>query len=230
MIKAIIFDFDGVIVNSEPLHYRAFLKTAQEYGVQFDYDVYLDKYVGFDDRDGFRAMIAEVDAKVIEAEDFGDKLEGLVHRKHKVFKDIVNEGFETIPGSMEFIASLPADLPLAIASGATRRDIDLILNRLGIRDRFNPIVTASDVAKSKPDPQTYRAAFGGLAHRMAMQLLPNEVVAIEDTPAGIESARGAGLWTVALATTMPPELLTKAHRVAPGFSVMSLPMIRQWFG
>lgn len=59
MLKAVVFDFDGVIVDSEPVHYRAFLRAAQGIGVQFDYAQYLERYVGFDDRDGFRAILLD---------------------------------------------------------------------------------------------------------------------------------------------------------------------------
>ncbi|MEX2212942.1 MAG: HAD family phosphatase [Phycisphaeraceae bacterium] len=230
MIKAIVFDFDGVIVDSEPLHYRAFLKTAQDHGiaVDFDYREYLDKYVGFDDRDGFREMIASIDAGAVMTAEFPRTIETLCRNKRDVFRQIVGEGFETIPGVLELIANLPADFPIAIASGATHEDIALILGKLGIASRFNPIITASDVHKSKPDPQTYRMALAGLQKRAAME--PGEVVAIEDTAAGIESARGAGLLTLGITTTGTASLLHRAHRVIEGLRGLTLDDLQKWFG
>lgn len=233
MIKAIVFDFDGVIVDSEPLHYRAFLQTAQSQGVpvDFDYDEYLRKYVGYDDRDGFRAMIESVDTRAVAAADFPTKLKHLCDRKEHVFKEIVDAGFETIPGVLDFIAGLPRDLPIAIASGATRADIELILGKLGIKPRFSAIVTASDVARSKPDPQTYRAAFAGLQKKFNDgDLQPKHVVAIEDTAAGIESARGAGLHTLGLTTTTDGSGLGRASRVIKSLVGLNLEQVQKWFG
>ncbi len=233
MIQAIIFDFDGVIVDSEPLHYRAFLRTAQEAGVpiDFDYDEYLRKYVGFDDREGFHEMIAAIDPAAAASPGFNRRVATLCENKRDVFASIVSQGFETIPGVLQFIQSLPAAFPIAIASGATREDIELIVNKLGIASRFSTIVTASDVARSKPDPMTYRLALENLRKKHPQQpLQPSNVAAIEDTAAGIDSARGAGLQVLGLTTTTDGKNLGKAHRVIKGFEDLNLEKIRQWLG
>lgn len=233
MTQAIIFDFDGVIVDSEPLHYRAFLRTAQEAGVDidFDYDQYLRKYVGFDDREGFSEMIAAADPAAAKSPGFASQIATLCESKKHVFAAIVEEGFETIPGVLDFIASLPATFPIAIASGATREDIELIVSKLGIVSRFSTIVTASDVARSKPDPMTYRMALEKLrVNHPDLNLSASQVVAIEDTAAGIESARGAGLHVLGLTTTTDGTNLGRASRVIKGFEELSLAKMQQWFG
>ena len=233
MIQAIIFDFDGVIVDSEPLHYRAFLRTAQEAGVDidFDYDHYLRQYVGFDDREGFHEMIKAADPSAVKSPGLSSQIATLCESKKDVFAAIVSEGFETIPGVLDFIRSLPAEFPIAIASGATREDIELILGKLGIGPRFSTIVTASDVPRSKPDPMTYRIAFENLRTKHpSLTLDPANTLAIEDTAAGIESARGAGLHTLGLTTTTDGANLGRAHRVIQGFDSLSLDQIQQWFG
>ena len=233
MIQAIIFDFDGVIVDSEPLHYRAFLETAQQAGIdiQFNYDEYLRKYVGFDDREGFHEMIASVSPAAVNAPDFAKRIGSLCESKKDVFASIVSQGFETIPGVLDFIAALPREFPIAIASGATREDISLILGHLGIASRFSTIVTASDVPRSKPDPMTYRMAFKNLsAIHDALKLDTSNVLAIEDTAAGIESARGAGLHTLGLTTTTDGSKLGKANRVIAGFEGLTLEQICKWYG
>jgi beta-phosphoglucomutase len=232
MLEAIIFDFDGVIVDSEPLHYRAFLQTAREAGVaiDFSYDEYLRKYVGFDDREGFSEIILSVEPAA-KAPGLARRVAALCESKKDVFARIVAEGFETIPGVLDFIASLPAAFPIAIASGATREDIELILGRLGIAPRFTTIVTASDVPRSKPDPATYRLALAGLMkHNGNAGLKPGDVLAIEDTAAGLESARGAGLRTLGLTTTTDGKNLNRAHRVAAGFTGLTLGQLQEWFG
>ncbi len=232
MIEAIIFDFDGVIVDSEPLHYRAFLATAQQAGVEIDfgYDEYLRKYVGYDDREGFHEMIASVQPATVGSPAFASTIVSLCEKKKDVFASIVAQGFETIPGVIEFIGSLPVDFPIAIASGATREDIDLILGHLGIGPRFSTIVTASDVARSKPDPMTYRMALGNLKKQTGLALDSSRVLAIEDTPAGIESALGAGLRTLGLTTTTDGANLGRAGRVIGGFKNLSLELLQEWYG
>lgn len=231
MIRAIIFDFDGVLVDSEPLHYRAFLRTAKEAGfdIDFSYEEYLQKYVGLDDREGFREMILATNSAAVLAPDFRRQVEHLCEQKKDVFASIVSRGFETVPGALEFVNHLPADFPAAIASGATRADIDLILGELGVAARFNPIITADDVPRSKPDPTTYRVAFAALA-KQAPKLQPGEVLAIEDTAAGIESARGAGLVTLGITTTTDGSALKDAHRVVDGFPGLTLERLQEWFG
>jgi len=230
MIRAIIFDFDGVLVDSEPLHYRAFLRTAQEAGldIDFSYDEYLQKYVGLDDREGFRAMIAAANAGSMLAPDFANQVARLCEEKKDIFAAIVAEGFDPIAGAIDFVKSLTADFPIAIASGATRADIDIILGPLDLAPRFDPIICADDVPRSKPDPMTYRMAFAALAKRFR-GLRPDEVLAIEDTAAGIDSARGAGLIALGITTTTDAATLKQAHRVVDGFRGLSLEMLQQWF-
>ena len=130
MIKAIVFDFDGVIVDSEPLHYQAFLRVARGLGIEFDYAQYLDRYVGFDDRDGFRAMLADMSGSTPHYPGDNDQIALLCQEKAHAFETVVAEGFETIPGILGFIDQARQQMPIAIASGATKRDIDLILGKL----------------------------------------------------------------------------------------------------
>jgi len=227
MLKAVVFDFDGVIVDSEPLHYKAFLQAAQGFGVNFDYLCYLDRYVGFDDRDGFRAMLT--DAPHPQAVD-ERKIIRLCEEKARAFESVVARGVEAIPGVLGLIDRIKAVFPLAIASGATQRDIDPILSTLGLQGCFDPIITADHVTRSKPDPATYTLAIQGLDKRMPdRHIQPHHCVAIEDTPAGIESARRAGLMTLGLATTYTPDVLKDAHRVVRSVEGLTVEQLSQWF-
>jgi len=227
MLKAIVFDFDGVIVDSEPLHFAAFLEVGKPLGFDMDYPAYLRDYIGFDDRDAFRAMLAAVGRP---AED--DDLPPLIDDKARVFERLVAEQAPAIPGSLELIdAARDAGLPIAIASGATREDIRLMLEALGRADRFEIIVTADDVARSKPDPTSYALAVERLAERHPDHgLTPADCLAIEDTAAGIQSARGAGLMTLGLTTTGPAQTLAAADRVIPDLADVSLEQLHAWYG
>ena len=227
MLRAIVFDFDGVIVDSEPLHYRAFLRTGESLGFHFSYDDYLQRYVGFDDRDALRAMLR--DAGREQASDEA-AIAALVLEKGDAFEAVVNEGIEVFDGTVEFIRHAAAAVPVAIASGATRRDIDLILGKLGLVGLFDPVITADMVSRSKPDPETYRLAARELAKRCSgTPIEPADCLAIEDTAAGVESARLAGLKTLGLATTMGEAFLRGADRVVSTLEGLTVPQLRQWF-
>lgn len=232
MLKAIVFDFDGVVVDSEPLHYQGFLEVAQSIGFTFDYATYLERYVGFDDRDGFRHILREMGRPIDER-----RVLELCAAKQEVIERLVRQGVPMIPGARALIEEAShqgagaASLPIAIASGATRLDIELMLDGLGLRERFELIISADDVSVSKPHPQTYARAVEQIAAmhpELAVQ--PADCLAIEDTAAGIESATGAGLMTLGLATTGPAETLHRAMRVVPDLTGVTVEKLRRWYG
>jgi len=211
--KAIVFDFDGVIVDSEPLHYQAFVQLAQQQGVTIDQTLYDQHLIGFDDRDALRAIESlkhqgppepHPDYPVEDA-----VMAELCATKQHIFNQLVAQGVTPLPGVDALVRKLIEQAtPFAIASGATREDIDLILQTLGWSDRFDIIVTADDVEHSKPDPTTYQLAVQKLAAKHPeLSLTPGDCLAIEDTVAGLTSAQRAGLHTLATgpaATSTPP--------------------------
>lgn len=205
--QAVIFDFDGVIVDTEPLHYRAFQEILEPLGFGFSWLEYEKSYMGFDDRDAFIEAFKTHDRQLSY-----DELCTLVTTKADIFQDIIRAGVNTYPGVIELIKSLHSSMvPLAICSGALRSDIDPILATLGIDSCFDIIVTAEDVAKSKPDPECYRLAFDKLCtHWPNVLIRSGETVAIEDTPAGISAASGAGLKVIAVTNSYPREQLSRA--------------------
>lgn len=229
MLKAIVFDFDGVIVDSEPTHYRAFLRVGQKLGVDFTYDEYLEKYIGFDDRDAFRVMMGLPEGvRGTPAEEA--KVRDLIEDKAVAFEEVVNEGVSTIPGIVDLIIESGQTMPIAIASGATRRDIELILGGLKLRHHFKTIVTADDVAQSKPHPASYAEAAKRLATmHPELAIGPAHCLAIEDTAAGLESARGAGLMTLAITTSSSAEKLARAMRVESDTKGITLGKLRAWY-
>ena len=221
MIDAIVFDFDGVIADSEMAHYRAFSAVLEPFGIAFTYDEYLQVYIGFDDRD----CVREAFSRAGKALDHGT-LPALCEAKAVAFEALVRAGTETYPGVVELVASAAREVPVAIASGATRADIDLLLagideGRLG--PHFRVIVSADDVIRSKPDPQTYAMAAEqiGVAARGCL--------AIEDTPTGVASAAGAGLRTLGVTNTCAAEMLSKAERVVSSLAGIDLAVLRGWY-
>ena len=209
--EAVIFDFDGIIVDTEPLHYRAFHRVLDPIGMGFSWEEYVATYMGFDDRDAFREAFRRCGRELD-----GGALRDLVAAKSRVFLDILRAGVEPYPGVVPTVASLhAAGIPLAISSGALRSDIDPILRGLGIGGRFPVIVTADDVRKSKPDPECYALAFRRLSALHPSRVRsPEKSIAIEDTPAGIRSARGAGLRVLAITNSYGAGELAGADWVA----------------
>jgi len=228
MLKAVVFDFDGVIVDSEPVHFEAFAAVLRPMGSAMSYDDYLARYIGFDDRDCFRTVLYEHTGVMPPAD--GGQIRDLIEKKKVAFEEAASR-VKPMPGAVELIEALSGVMPLAIASGAARHDIELICRGLGITDRFVTIQSADDVPQSKPDPTVYRQAVERLAQRTGRaDLTPEHCLAIEDTTEGLRSAVGAGLMTLAVTTTLPAERLTLADRVVDSLGDVSVDDLREWYG
>uniref|UniRef100_A0A831U547 HAD family phosphatase n=1 Tax=Geobacter metallireducens TaxID=28232 RepID=A0A831U547_GEOME len=218
MLSAVIFDFDGIIVDTEPLHYRAFQAILEPLGLGYPWVEYVNLYMGFDDRDAFR------EAYRVHGRTLGDhELEQLIDRKAAAFQEIISSGVAPYPGVVELIRSINGNLPLALCSGALRCDILPILAGLGLSEAFDVMVTAEEVTASKPDPASYALAVERLAAAFADRgILPGRCLAIEDTPAGIASASGAGIPVIAVTNSYPAERLTGAVKVVDSLAGLTL--------
>lgn len=204
MLNAVVFDFDGIIVDSEPMHYEAFQRALEPHGVGYSWEEYCETYIGFDDRDGFREAFKTADKEIEDA-----LLKELIKEKAKIFQQLIREGQATpLPGAVELIKSIPRKLPVALCSGALREDILPILKSLGLENAFCEIVTAEDTPKSKPDPAPYQLTIEKLGLDN-----PAAAIAIEDTPAGIISAKGAELKVLAVTNSYGREYLLEADAV-----------------
>lgn len=221
MLDAVIFDFDGIIVDTEPLHYKAFQELLVPLGLGYSWQEYLERYLGFDDRDAFREAFRAAGRPLSDRE-----LKTLMDGKAEAFLKIVSVGVAPYPGAVELIRSISGTLPLALCSGALRSDIDPILVQLGLTGAFDTLVTADEVAASKPDPESYRLAVQRLQSLFPGRVNPGASIAIEDTPAGIASAKGAGLRVLAVTNSYPEERLTSACRVVESLVGVDLEGLR----
>ncbi len=229
MLKAIVFDFDGVIADSEPLHYKALLAVAQELGITFDYEEYSETYLGYDDRDTFRLMLG-ITPGTRGTPDQEAKITQLTHLKATFFEAIVEGGIKPLPGILDLIQAASKEMPIAIASGACRADIELVLRKLGLASLFSTIVSADDVENSKPHPASYERAVLKLAAKHPdLDITPQNCLAIEDTRAGLTSAKTAGLMTLAVTTTNTAENLKIATRIIAGPHEITLQTLKQWY-
>jgi len=223
MLKAVVFDFDGIIVDSEPLHCRAFQKLLEPLGAGFTWDEYVERYMGFDDRDAFREAF-RVHGLALD----GETLSSLIAAKATMFQEVAREGVNSYSGAVDLIRQLSGKIPLALCSGALLSDIEPVLGMLSIPDAFDCIVTADDVSASKPDPASYLLSIQKLQQLFpAQQILSELSVAIEDTPAGISSAKGAGLKVLSVTNSYPAAELHTADRVVDSLSAITLEDLQQ---
>ena len=222
MLAAVIFDFDGVIVDTEPLHYRAFQKILEPLGLGYDWETYVADYLGFDDRDALREAFWSKGRHLAD-----DDLERLIGQKARTFLEIIAAGVVPYPGVLELIEEIAGSLPLAICSGALHSDIIPVLQQFGLTGVFDVIVTADDVAVSKPDPACYRLAVERLAAVCPGRgIAPETCIVIEDTPGGIASAHGAGLAVVGVTNSYPADRLKGVVRVVESLEEISLDILK----
>jgi beta-phosphoglucomutase-like phosphatase (HAD superfamily) len=203
-LRAVVFDFDGVIANTEPLHLKAAQRVLAEAGMHLDESAYYTRYLGFDDAGLFRALATDIGVD-LDAQSVAT----LVEDKSRVLESLIDDGAVLFAGIRECIERCGAHVPLAIASGALAHEVDHILRRTGLRQRFQVVVGAGDTLRSKPAPDPYARAIELLRAGSMPDLEPAQCVAIEDSPWGLESARAAGLRCVAVAHTYPVADLRK---------------------
>lgn len=208
MIKAVIFDFDGVIANSEPLHFRAFRDIAIAHGLSLTEADYYNRYLGFDDVGAFTAMANDAGRPLSEG-----TLTALVAEKAVRLEALEHDGSVLFPGARDAIRRMAARGPVAIASGALRGEILRVLERENLRRYFPVVVSAEDTPASKPDPAPYRLAVERLSQVSGVALQPADCVAVEDSRWGLQSARHAGLSTVAITQSYEAAELTDAQLV-----------------
>lgn len=221
-LQAIVFDFDGVIANSEPLHLTAFQQVLAEEGITLTRSEYYTRYLGYDDVGMFEALGRDR-ALPMDA----DRVAGLVARKAERMQRLLEDGSVLFPGAVDFIRAAAAAVPIAIASGARRHEIDEIIDAAGVSDLFATIVAAGDTPESKPSPAPYRLAFERLREHTGRRLDPARSVAIEDSLWGLESARGAGLRLVGVTTSYRADELPGAELVVDGLRDLTLPALEQ---
>lgn len=208
MIAAVVFDFDGVLANSEPLHFRAFRDVLAEERVALTERAYFDRYLGYDDLGAFRAITADANRSLS-----APQLADLVARKAQHLEQIERGGSILFPGAREAIVRMASHGPVAIASGALRAEILRVLEREGLRAYFPVVVAAEDTAASKPDPAPYARAVELLSGVAGRPIAPADCVAVEDSRWGLVSAKVAGLHTVAITHSYPAGDLQGADTV-----------------
>ena len=218
-MRAVIFDFDGVLVNSEPSHFRALRDCLIPEGVSIDEEDYRTNLLAYDDHTAIRVALERAGLEVDLA-----RVARAAERKAGCYEREVDR-VEWFPGARELIERL--ECPLAIASGARRDEIERILEAAGLRDRFAALVSADDVEHTKPHPAPYLSACAELGAEES-GLAPAECVVFEDSPPGIASARSAGMTVIGVTNSYPEEKLGLAHRVIDSLREVEATSLSQW--
>jgi beta-phosphoglucomutase len=216
-LQAIVFDFDGVIADSEPLHLRAFQRTLAEERIDLSPADYFSRYLGYDDVGLLQALV--VDRGIAMSD---EQMRELVARKGVQLRHMLHDDHVLFPGAAEFIRAAAAEVPIAIASGALKPEILEIIETAGISELFTTIVASGDTPHSKPSPAPYLLAFEQLRASTGRDLDPQRCVAIEDSRWGLESARGAGLRCVGVTNSYPAHQLPGAELVVDGLGTLTL--------
>jgi beta-phosphoglucomutase len=205
-MRAALFDFDGVLVNSEPLHYLSLHDALAREGIEIDEAEYQATYLAYDDRGSIRLALERHGIPFD-----GGRVEDIARRKAADFEELLPR-ISFFPGARELVRALAAEMPVAIASGALHGEIDAILRAGGIRDAFKAVVGADDVSRGKPHPEPYLTAMARV-NGDAPGLSPAECLVFEDSMPGIASGRAAGMQVVAVTNSYPAARLTAANKV-----------------
>jgi beta-phosphoglucomutase len=207
-LRALIFDFDGVIANTEPLHFAGLRQTLIEIGIDLTESEYYAEYLGYDDRGCFIAALT-ANGRPIDP----STLEQLMRRKAEAYLESVKHHQVIFPGIPEFVRDAAGTYPLAIASGALRHEIEFILEEAGLRKEFLHITSAEDVTKGKPDPQPFLYTLKALQQMRGADLSASSCLVIEDSLPGIRSAKAAGMKVLAVTNTHTVQDLHEAHAI-----------------
>jgi len=223
MLRAVIFDFDGVITDSEVLHLRAFNKVLARYNIEIKEEIYYKEYLGFTDLDCFKS--------VVEKSELGldsEQIRKLIKQKNQVFEELAATEATIFEGVPEFLQMLrDKGVPMAICSGAVLEEISLILEQSGLGHFFAEIVAGDQITKGKPDPEGFLLALERLNKGRQNPIAAGECVVIEDSHWGLEAGNAAGMHTIGITNTYNPGQLSMAEKIVAHLSELSIDALQQ---
>ena len=219
-LAGVIFDFDGVIADTEPLHLRAYQDVLAQTPMVLTTESYQDKYLGYDDVGVFTSLASDHKLSLTS-----DELDRLITTKGNRYTELLAEENVVFPEVEPCLARLASNFTLGIASGALHHEIEHILQNAGLQTHFSAIVGADDVNQSKPDPETYTRTIELLCAGLSRPASANGFVAIEDSAWGISSARSAGLPCIAVTNTYQAVDLANATKIVASLNDIDVPML-----
>jgi beta-phosphoglucomutase len=223
MLRAVIFDFDGVITDSEILHLRAFNQSLVPYGVEISTKDYYTNYLGFSDFDCYKALIDNDRLKIDK-----QQIEGIIKKKSKIFEELTRTEGRTIDGVHEFLQMLEDNnIPMSICSGSLLTEIEVMLEGSGLRRYFAEIVSAEQVKKGKPSPEGFLLSLKKLNQKSHSPIAAKECIVIEDSYWGLQAARDAGMHTIAITNSYDAEQLSLAEKIVSHLNELTIDDLQQ---
>ena len=207
-MKILIFDFDGVILDSENSHFIAFNEGLKNLNINISEDEYYSKYISLDDRGVITNAVNDKNISVTNEE-----IDMIIKNKNDYFESRLIDNSKLFPGVEELIIQLSKNFVLSIGSGAKRSEIIKTLKNNNIYDYFEIIVSANEVNNPKPNPETYNRVLENINTDFNI----NEIIVIEDSPGGIEAAKSAGLKCIAITNTFDNKQLRKADIIVSNY-------------
>jgi len=225
MLRAIFFDFNGVILDDEEYHYISLQKVLQEEGVTITREDYYRDCLGFGDVECF-----EWGLKSPESIHEAGGMEELVRRKSVYYEHLLQNEARFFPGVCKLIREAASGYPLGVASMALRQEIDLALEKAGLTHLLPVIVSGEDVSRPKPAPDVYEMALVQMHLSLSRghghnNIVPKECLVIEDSVPGIRSARSAGMRVLGVAHTVEQSELNEADWVVPSLEGLSVEVL-----
>lgn len=211
MLKAVIFDFNGVILDDEPLHFKAMQEAVANLQIGLTEKDYWEKYLPFDDNECLEAICRD-HAVPMSAEQHAR----LIDIKIASYNRQIRDSYPLFPGVVGCIQDLAKQYPLALASGARREEIEATLQATSLTRHFLVLVAAEDFTLGKPHPESFLLALDKLnkaGDGASPSIRPEQCLVIEDSVAGVAGARAAGMRCLAVSNSYPPEKLHEADRV-----------------
>lgn len=223
MLRAVIFDFDGVITDSEVLHLRAFNRSLIPYGIEISTKDYYTNYLGFSDFDCYKALIDNSLLKIDERQ-----IDNIIKKKSKIFEELTKTEGRTIEGVQEFLQMLEDNnIPMAICSGSLLVEIEAMLSESGLRHYFAEIVSAEQVKKGKPHPEGFLLSLKKLNKKRHPPITADECIVIEDSNWGLQAGKAAGMHTVAVTNSYDAEQLILAEKIVSRLSEVTIDELQQ---
>lgn len=224
MLRAIIFDCDGVIADTEPLHFAALKAVLAEEGLELDKELYYREYLALDDRGCFIKAFSNPTAPLTP-----EKLSELIARKAAAVEPVMSAQLRLFPGAADLILTASRRFALAVASGALTREVELILRTGGVKECFTAIVGAEDVTRSKPFPDPFLEALKRINAGSGARITPAECLVIEDSFHGVQAAHAAGMLCLAVTNSYRREMLAEAELVVATLEGLTLGQLELLF-
>jgi len=227
MLRAVIFDCNGVIADDEGIHYALVRDLLKNEGISLEREEYDRRYLSFDDRHCFEAVLRDR-GRSFDPTHISD----LVKMKARAYRDAVRGGLKIFPGLRELVKTAVEYYPLAIASGARREEIAYILNEAGLFTCFQAVIGAEDVQSAKPSPEPFLTALDRLNSVRCEPddpIHPPHCLVIEDSVGGVRGAKAAGMRCLAVTNTYPAEDLSEADRVVSSLEEVTVESLAALF-